>query len=273
MTRRGSLEFEGCRFAWRVDGAGPPLVIIQGVGACGTSPNPQIELLSSRYSCLGFDNRGIGMSQPAARPLSLQQGAADVAALMDELGWASAHIVAHSFGGMVAVQLALSERRRVRSLTLLCSFARGADAAELSFWLVWILTRLRFGSRALRRRAFQELVLPKGHPELHSAAMSQRLSSIVGHDIADAPPITEEQVGVMRRADLTQRLSELAGIPTLVVNGEKDRLARPELGRALAAGIPGARYVEIAGAGHSLPVIDPERCAALVLSHLEGQNE
>jgi pimeloyl-ACP methyl ester carboxylesterase len=273
MTRRGSVEFEGCRFAWRVDGAGPPLVIIQGVGACGTSPNPQIELLASHYSCLGFDNRGIGMSLPAGRPLSLAQMAADVGAVMDDLGWASAHIVAHSFGGMVAMQLALSERRRVRSLALLCSFARGADAAQPSFWLVWILARLRLGSRALRRRAFQELVLPEDHPELHSAAMAQRLSGIVGHDIADAPPITREQVSVMRGADLTARLSELAGIPTLVVNGEKDRLARPELGRALAAGIPGARYVEIAGAGHSLPVIDPEVCAALILSHLEGRGE
>jgi pimeloyl-ACP methyl ester carboxylesterase len=271
MTRRGSLEFEGCRFAWRVDGAGPPLIIIQGVGACGTSPNPQIELLSPRYSCLGFDNRGMGLSQPAARPLSLEQMAADVGALMDDLGWASAHIVAHSFGGMVAMQLALSERRRVRSLTLLCSFARGSQAAELSFWLVWILVRLRLGSRAVRRRAFQELVLPKGHPELHSAGMAQRLSNIVGHDIADAPPITEEQVSVMRKADLTGRLAELAGIPTLVVNGKEDRLARPALGLALAAGIPGARYVEIPGAGHSLPVIDPERCGALILEHLAGR--
>jgi pimeloyl-ACP methyl ester carboxylesterase len=273
MTRRGSVDFEGCRFAWRVDGAGPPLVIIQGVGACGTSPNPQIELLSSRYSCLGFDNRGIGMSRPAGRPLSLQQMAADVGALMDDLGWASAHIVAHSFGGMIAMQLALSERSRVRSLTLLCSFARGSEAAEFSFWLVWILARLRFGPRALRRRAFEELVLPEGHPELHSATMAQRLSNIVGHDIADAPPITTEQVRVMRKADLTPRLAELAGIPTLVVNGEKDRLARPELGRALAAGIPGARYVEVAGVGHSFPVTEPERCAELVLTHVEGRAE
>lgn len=273
MTRRGLVEFEGCRLAWRVDGAGPPLIIIQGVGACGTSPNPQIDLLSSRYSCLGFDNRGIGMSQPAGRPLNLEQMAADVAALMDDLGWDSAHIVAHSFGGMIAMQLALSERRRVRSLALLCSFARGAGAAEFSFWLMWILARLRLGSRALRRRAFQELVLPEGHPELHSAAMSQRLSNIVGHDIADAPPIVSEQIGVMRKADLTPRLAGLAGIPTLVVNGEKDRLARPELGRALAAGIPGARYVEVAGVGHSFPVTEPKRCAALILSHLEGAAE
>ncbi|HVY93734.1 MAG TPA: alpha/beta fold hydrolase, partial [Bryobacteraceae bacterium] len=122
---------------------------------------------------------------------------------------------------------------------------------------------------AMRRKAFMELVLPVGHPEMHTAAMAQRLSGIVGHDIADAPPIVSEQISLMRKSDLSGRLAELAGIPTLVVNGEKDRIARPELGRALAAGIPGARYVEVAGAGHTLPVIDPERCAELVLEHVD----
>jgi pimeloyl-ACP methyl ester carboxylesterase len=53
-----------------------------------------------------------------------------------------------------------------------------------------------------------------------------------------------------------------------VINGSKDMIARPALGRALAAGIPGARYVEIPEAGHSLPIIDPDRCANLVLEHL-----
>ncbi|HVW09475.1 MAG TPA: alpha/beta fold hydrolase [Bryobacteraceae bacterium] len=270
MARRGSLGFQGCHLAWQVDGEGPPLVIIQGVGACGTSPNPQTELLSARYSCLGFDNRGIGMSQPPAGALTLEKLAADVGALMDNLGWQSAHIVAHSFGGLIALQLALNNRSRVRSLTLLCSFARGMDASRLSFDLVWILTRLRFGSRAMRRKAFMELVLPAGHPEMHTDAMAKRLSGIVGHDLADAPPIVSRQIGLMRKSDLTARLGEIAGIPTLVVNGGKDRIARPALGRALSAGIPGARYVEIPGAGHTLPVIDPERCAALVFEHLSG---
>jgi pimeloyl-ACP methyl ester carboxylesterase len=53
-----------------------------------------------------------------------------------------------------------------------------------------------------------------------------------------------------------------------VINGGKDMIARPALGRALAAGIPGARYAEIPEAGHSLPIIDPDRCAGLVLEHL-----
>jgi pimeloyl-ACP methyl ester carboxylesterase len=227
-----------------------------------------VELLSAHYSCLSFDNRGIGASLPAGRPLSLEQLADDVIALMEHLAWPSAHIVAHSFGGLIAMELALRARARVRSLTLLCSVARGAEAARASFWLASLLIRMRLGSRRVRRNAFMELVLPAGHPEMQTAAMAQRLSGIVGHDIADAPPIVSEQIRLMRHSDLTPRIAELAGIPTLVVNGGKDRIARPPLGRALAAAIPGARYEEMPGAGHTLPIIEPERCARLILEHL-----
>jgi pimeloyl-ACP methyl ester carboxylesterase len=263
-----SFEFEGCRFAYRLDGSGPPLVMIQGVGAQGISPNPQIEQISKHYWCLSLDNRGIGASQPAGRLLSAQQMAADTAALMRKLGWNDAHIVGHSFGGMVAMQLALQARSRVRSLALLCSFADGGRAARTTVELLWILLRIRLGTKAIRRAAFMELVLPPHHPELHSPTMAERLSAILGHDIADAPPITSQQLKAMRTTDLTARLHELAGIPTLVVNGDRDIIAPPKLGRVLADGIPGAQYVQVPGAAHSFPVVEPERCAKLLLGHL-----
>jgi pimeloyl-ACP methyl ester carboxylesterase len=72
----------------------------------------------------------------------------------------------------------------------------------------------------------------------------------------------------MRSHDLSSRLRELAGIPTLVINGEQDPLARPESGRALAAGIPGARYVEIRATSHALPILQDVACANLILEHL-----
>ncbi len=268
MAARESLEFQGCRLAYRVDGAGPPLVMIQGVGAQGTSPNPQIERLAPHYTCLSFDNRGIGASQPVGGELTSFQMAKDTLALMDHLGWASAHMVGHSFGSIVALQVALINKARVRSLSLLCAFAKGEDAVDLSVRLIWIIVRLRHAPPRIRREAFLELVLPPGHPELHSEKMADRISVIVGHDVAEMPPITSRQIKAMRASDVTSRLHELAGVLTLVINGGKDMIARPELGRALAAGIRGARYMEIPDAGHSLPIIDPDRCANLVLEHL-----
>lgn len=268
MAPLQTLEFQGCRLAWRIDGAGPPLLMIQGVGACGTAPNPQIEILMKQYACLSFDNRGIGASQPVGRPLTVSQMAADALALIDKAGWRSAHVVGHSLGGLIALQLALNAKSRVRSLSLMCSFARGADATRMTTDLLWISIRLRLGSKRLRREAFMELVLPPGQAKSPPPGLAERIGKILGHDVAEMPPITSQQVKAMRSHDVTRRLGELAGIPTLVINGDKDMIARPSSGRAIAAGIQGARYIEIPGASHAFPILQPERCASLVLEHL-----
>jgi pimeloyl-ACP methyl ester carboxylesterase len=262
------LEFRGCRLAYRIDGAGPPVLMIQGVGAYGLGWNPQVAILEKHFACLSFDNRGIGSSQPAGMRLSVDQMAADALALMDAAGWDSAHIVGHSLGGLIALQLALAAKSRVRSLSLLCTFARGAHAMRMTASLLWIVLRIRFAPRRWRREAFMELVLPSGQTKGYPDDIADRLSAVFGHDIADIPPITSQQLAAMRHADVTPRLHELSGIPTLVISGAKDMIARPSSGRAIAEGIPGARYLEIPGASHAFPILEAERCAALLLEHL-----
>ena len=264
-----TLDFRGCPLAYRIEGDGPPLVMIQGVAANGTSSNPQIEILKTRYTCLSFDNRGMGASQPAGMALTVEQMAADALALMTHAGWSSAHIAGHSLGGLVALQLALMAKHRVRSLSLICSFARGADVLQMTPALLWILVRMRFAPRAFRRQAFLELVLPTGQSKPFPSDLAQRFSAILGHDIADIPPLAAQQVAAMRAHDVTSRLCELSAIPTLIITGDKDRIARPASGRAIARGIPGSRYMEIINGSHAFPILEAERCAALVLEHLD----
>jgi len=168
------------------------------------------------------------------------------------------------------MQLALMAKPRVRSLSLLCTFARGADASRTTPELLWIALRIRFAPRPWRRKAFLELVLPSGQTNGYPVDIVERLSAVLGHDVADMPPIVNDQLAAMRRHDVTPRLNELSGIPTLVISGEKDVMARPSSGRAIAAGIRGSRYIEIPGATHGFPILEPERCGALLLEHLAG---
>jgi len=267
-----SLEYKGCNFAWRIEGAGPPLVVIEGVGAFGKSPSPLTEILKNHFTILSFDNRGIGASEPAAVPLSIEQMADDTLALMNHLGWHSAHIVGHSMGGLIAQQLALTAKPRVRTLSLLCTFARGADATRMSARVFWIGLRLRLAPRRIRRKAFMELVVPPGGEPRNADELAAMLSGVFGHDIADLPPVSNRQLDAMKRCDVTPRLHELAGIPTLVISAEHDLIARPASGRSIAAGIPGAKYTEIPGASHAFPVMEPERCAEMILEHTTGEH-
>lgn len=261
-----TLQFRGCRLAYRVRGCGPPVLMIHGVAVYGLSrENPQLEILERNYSVLSFDNRGSGESQPAGIALTIEQMAEDALALMNDAGWESAHVIGHSLGGMVALKLALMAKVRVRSLALLCTFARGT---RITPRLLWIGLRLRFGPRAVRQRAFVELVLSTDQRNGDFDDLVRRMSAVMGHDMAELPPVFREQLSAIRREDLTPDLWRLAGIPTLVVNGGEDLVAPPSAGRELAAGIAGARYVEIPGAAHALPVLQVAECAELLKEHL-----
>ena len=103
-------------------------LLIQGVGVVGACWRPQVAALARHYQTLFFDNRGIGESTAGHGSVRIEAMAEDARALMDEAGWDSAHVMGHSMGGVIAQQLALDCPKRVRSLSLLCTFARGRDA-------------------------------------------------------------------------------------------------------------------------------------------------
>lgn len=270
-----TLDHDGCRLHYRVRGpaGGPPVLFVQGVGVHGDGWRPQVDALADRFRCLTFDNRGMGLSQPAGGGrLTVERMADDARALMDALGWASAHVVGHSLGGLVAVRLALSARPRVRSLALLCTFADGRVAARPTPWILWVGTRTRIGTRRMRRRAFLQLILPPADFATLGAAgadaLAARYAPLFGHDLADAPPVAMKQLGAAKRYDATPQLPDLAGLPTLVASATHDRIAPPWAGRAIAAGVPGARLVELPDAAHGVPIHQPGRVNSLLAEHL-----
>ncbi len=259
------VRVKGSELACRVTGDGPPVVFIQGVGLHGDGWKPQTDFLASRFTCLSFDNRGVGQSPPSDPPLTIDQMAEDTLALMDSRGWGSAHIVGHSMGGLIAQHLALTARQRVRSLSLLCTFSAGKAATKPSPRMIWIGIRTRVGTRSGRRRAFLRMVMP---PDLAATTDPRPLAALFGHDLADQPPIVMRQLSAMRKYDCTSRLPELQDLPTLVVSAEHDMIAKPHFGRAIATAIQGANFVEIPDAAHGVTIQCAGRVNEILLAHL-----
>ena len=256
---------------YEIEGHGPPVLLIQGVGVVGEGWRPQVDALQQRFQTLIFDNRGIGKSILCTGPVSIAAMAEDARALMDVAGWDSAHVVGHSMGGVIAQQLALDCPHRVRSLSLLCTFARGKDAARLTSWVLWMTLRTRVGTRRMRRRAFLEMICPP--TALHTAdtdALAARFAKLIGRDLADQPPILMKQLMAMGRHDTLSRLGELRDIPTLIVSAEHDRIALPRYGQSLASAIPGARFELLRGASHGVPIHTPERINDHLLRFLDS---
>ena len=246
------------------------MVLIQGVGVAGSGWAPQVRALSREFTCLTFDNRGIGASQPiGSAPVSVGQMADDTWWLMNRLGWQSAHVIGHSLGGPVALEMALTEPSRARSLSLLCTLARGRGATALTWRMLWLGLRCRIGPRRARRHAFLEIVMPPAALEgADRDALAAELAPLFGHDLADQPPVAMKQLVALRAYDATGRLGRITHTPTLVMSALHDPIAPPRHGRALAGAIPGAAYVEFNDASHGLPIQHATRVNQLLLEHL-----
>lgn len=264
-----TAELGDTTLAYERSGEGEPVLMIQGTGCVGEGWRPQVEGLRDAFECVTFDNRGIGGSAALTGALTLEQMTSDALALMDHLGWESAHVLGHSLGGLLAQQVALAAPERVRSLGLLCTFPTGQDAVGLTPWVMWMGIRTRVGTRRMRRAAFLEMVLPEAMlADEDTDALHERLRFVFGRDLADSPPILMAQVNAMSKHADASRLGELSSIPTLVLAADRDRIAGPDKGKRLAEAIEGARYVELEGEGHACTVTSAERVNAILREHL-----
>jgi pimeloyl-ACP methyl ester carboxylesterase len=260
-----SLRRPGARVTYRAvrrkAGRGPAVLLVQGVGVSGQGWRPQMEALRDRFTLVAPDNRGIDGSEVAAETLTIEYFASDALAAMDAEGIDEFHLVGHSMGGLIAQEIALLAPGRVRSLVFMNTFASGKQGARLTPATIWAGLRTRLGTRRMRRNAFIDLVMPPavvahiGHDRL-----AAELEPLFGRDLGQSPPIAMQQLRAMSRYDAGADLGALGAFPTLVLAGGQDRIALPRHGRALAAAIPGARYLEIADAAHGLPI----QCAATV---------
>lgn len=245
--------------------------MIQGVGVLGTGWLPQLPALTPHFTCLRYDNRGIGQSQPVGRSITIPQLVDDALALMDAQGWESAHIMGHSMGGVIAQELAVRARNRVRSLTLMCTVARGKDATSMTPFRFFTGIRTWVGTAAGRRKAFLQMVLPPHEVPTEPAernALAEHLAVYFGHDLANHPPNAIKQLNALAAHDTSPHLKTLAAIPTLVIAAEHDQIAPARFGRAIAQAISGAQYVEIAGASHGAPMVRADEVNQHVLTHL-----
>ena len=251
------------------EGTGAPLILLQGAGVVGEGWRPQIDALRQHFTIVAPDNRGIGQSTYRAATLTIGGMADDVLAIADAEGFDRFHLAGHSIGGLIAQEVALRVKSRVLTLALMCSFERGRQAARLTPGIIWIGMRTRIGSRAMRRQAFMEMILPDAYlAGADRTELSSRLATLFGHDLADQPAVVMKQLGAAARYDASSRLHELAGVPTLVLSARHDRIALPQFGRAIAGRIPGARYVEMADGGHAVTIQCASEVNALLAEHL-----
>jgi pimeloyl-ACP methyl ester carboxylesterase len=103
---------------YEVSGTGPPLLMIAGMVSDNASWAPLLPLLEPHFTLIRPDNRTTGRTTPIDAPVSVSIYAQDCAALLDHLDIPQAHVLGHSMGGMIALEMMQDMPAKIASLTL-----------------------------------------------------------------------------------------------------------------------------------------------------------
>ena len=244
-------------------GEGEPLLLIEGLGQSMWAWREQIPVFARRFRTITYDTRGTGRSFVPDDVYGIPDLAEDAAAILADR---AAHIVALSMGGYVALTLALARPELVRSLVLVGTGAGGPervprpDHVREAFAAAQGLPPEEFG------RLTMPYTLSAGWPERHPERFEEILRARLEH------PTPYETIDVHMQACYRYYAEgievERVDAPALVIHGDEDLIVPVENGRMLAARLPKARYVELPGRGHNIPLEDPKTFNGLVLEFL-----
>lgn len=262
-----ALGLEGPRMSYMEAGAGPATILcLHGIGANSMGWRFSLAALSRHARVIAWNAPGYMLSDNLAAEAPPAESYADVAAaLLDALGVAGpVHVAGSSFGSMLAACLAARHPARVAKLALLGTSRgqRWKGAEGRAQMLAMRAASVAEGGVALARTRSHKLVAP--------AAPAEVLALVQGVVAATHPR------GLMQAARCTDLVDVIADFapriacPTLAVTGAEDQVNPPDVGQAIAAAIPGARFLSPPGIGHLPELEAPAKTLDLLRTHFLG---
>jgi pimeloyl-ACP methyl ester carboxylesterase len=253
-----TITVAGARLAYEVCGDGDPIVLLHpGFVANAFAPLLREPALAG-YRLIAYHRRGYGASTPAAAPFSVAAQAADCLALLDGLSLARAHLVGHSFGANIALEVARTAPARVWSLSLLeppLPWAMRPESAQLMLDVMGAAAQ-RFAAGALEEGV--ETWLTAAFGPGWQEPVEQRLPGGVAQVLRDGAAA----MGVEAPALQTWRFGpdDLAAIqqPTLAVYHVDPVVAIfDQVQQTLMALLPQVESMVVPNATHMLQIQNP----------------
>ena len=269
------ITVDGVKLHYLEKGNGTPLVLLHGNGSMIQDwiVSGLFDRLSETHRVIAFDRPGFGYSErPRTRLWTPSAQAALIAEALDELAVEQALVVGHSFGTLVAVELALRHPAKVSGLALLGGYfypSVRADAVLASPPAVPVLGDvMRYTispllgaalAPAVNKKIFSPAPVPDNWIDNFPIEMTLRPSQIRSE-------AAESALMVPAAAALGNRLEGLT-LPVTIVAGTGDKLVDIEdQSRRLSEALPQSRYVPVAGAGHMVHHTAPDAVIEAILT-------
>lgn len=235
------MHVNGHELAVEVDGQGPAVLLVHGLGGTSNFYQVQADALAERYQVIRVDSAGAGRS-PAVDGISVEAHADDLAAVLYGLGVGSAVAVGHSMGTLVVRALAARHPDRVSALALLGAVATPTEAVR----------------QAQRTRA--ATLRAEGAAAVAPGVVANALSEATRRNKPEVAAFVRELVmrqdpeGYARNCEALAAATDpgpiAARLPLLLVTGADDKVGPPEISHALAAAHGDAVVEILPGVGH-----------------------
>lgn len=227
--------------AVEIDGRGPAVLLVHGLGGTSNFYQVQADGLADRFQVIRVDLAGAGRS-PVAGPVSIESHADDLAAVLDALDVTSAAVVGHSMGTLVVRALAARHPGKVSALALLGAVGEPADA----------------GRKAQRDRA--ATLRADGPAAVAPGVVANALSESTRRDKPEVAAFVRELImrqdpeGYARNCEALAAATDPGPIaedlPLLLITGDADKVGPPAVSEALARAHGDATVEVLPGVGH-----------------------
>lgn len=253
------LDFGGVTINFEDVGDGPPVLLLNGLGASLDMLESFRKALASQRRVVTFDVPGVGESEPWRLPVTMADYVDLALGVMDRLELRRVDVVGYSWGGVLAQALAIHRPQRVGHLVLI-STGTGATTIPGHPMVPFVLSNHgRYVSPRLLKAAAPMLY---GGDIRNSRNGGSRLEGLwTAH-----PPTTRGYLGQLSALWGYTSLPSLRAIPhpTLLLTGTDDPIAHHVNTRLMGRMIRNSTVEIIPDAGHLVPVTRPEQTAALV---------
>jgi pimeloyl-ACP methyl ester carboxylesterase/DNA-binding CsgD family transcriptional regulator len=255
------------RVAYSVTGSGPPLLCLPGwvshLGLLWEDPGHRrfVGALAREHTVIRFDKLGCGLSDRVRTDFSMESELVVLAALVEHLGLKRFALFGSCESGQVAAAYAATGPDALSSLIVYGSCVRGSDLAPDDVRRSLLaLVRAHWG---LGSRVLADIWFPEAPAE--STGMFARLQRA-----AATADMAASLLDMFYRFDVADLLPAIR-VPTLVAHRRGSRAVRFELGREVAALIPGAQFAALAGRTQPIYAEGADDAASTLLSFLRDQ--
>lgn len=250
------MEFDDLELTYQLHGRGQRVVLVHAspfVSWYGPLVEQLVELSTLSYRRHLRKPGGGGY-----RPLTVAEDAAICARLMEYVGWPAAHIVGHSYGALVALQLAMDAPERIASVALLEPAARGvSSSAQIAAALQPVIAAYKTGDTAAAVDGFLRHVCGDGY----RAVLDRVIPDAFGEALEEADLFFQAEMPAVRQWSFGPGDAERIAQPVLNVLGAESVPRFVEGSELLQSWFPQAERLSVPEAGHLLMVQNPTALA------------